>query len=179
MFCWPRSELEHSFALCKHASSLRRRCRLGLASSWEIFRLLQSYHSTSTDSLLESSIGKGLSNEDQSYLCGCNEDLAVFGGTEIVHDAHEMQSFCPSFFCLRNMQIHLVTIKVSIVGTTDTLIETQRPAKQCHNTSICGYSITKVWSSLTPSCHSLLAFTEAWRTISIHLVRLPCQQCMA
>lgn len=62
------------------------------------------------------------------YLSSRNKDFSIFGGTKVVHDSHQMQSFCTSFLCLRHMQVHFVTIKICIIRATYTFIEAQCPA---------------------------------------------------
>lgn len=42
---------------------------------------------------------------------------------------HENKSLCFSFFCLRKMKVHLITIKIRIVGCTDTLVKSEGPVR--------------------------------------------------
>ena len=72
--------------------------------------------------------GKGRGSS--TGLGGCNEDLAILRGAQVVHDPHEVERLCLGFLGLRNMQIHLIAIEVCIVGATDALIEPQCPAQQ-------------------------------------------------
>ena len=62
------------------------------------------------------------------HLSGCNEDLSILGCAQVVHHTHQLTRLCLSFLCLRHVQVHLVAIKVSIVGTADALIEAESPA---------------------------------------------------
>ena len=62
------------------------------------------------------------------HLSGCNEDFSILGCAQIVHHTHQLTRLCLGFLGLRNMQVHLVAIKVSIVGAADTLIEAESPA---------------------------------------------------
>ena len=40
---------------------------------------------------------------------------------------HQNKGFCFSFFCLRKMKVHFITIKIRIVWCTDTLIKSEGP----------------------------------------------------
>jgi hypothetical protein len=62
------------------------------------------------------------------HLSGCNEDLSILGCAQVVHHTHQLTRLRLGFLGLRNMQVHLITIKVSVVGTADALIEAESPA---------------------------------------------------
>ena len=62
------------------------------------------------------------------YLGGSNQDLAIFGGAQVVHDTHELACLCLGLLGLWHMQVHFVAIKVSVVWTADALVEAKRPA---------------------------------------------------
>ena len=68
-------------------------------------------------------------NQKQVWnLCGCNENLSILGCAEIVHDAHELAGLSLGLLGLWHMQVHLVPIKVCIVGAAHALVEAERPA---------------------------------------------------
>lgn len=61
----------------------------------------------------------------QKVLSGSDQGSTVLGNTDIAIDVHEDTSFSPSLLCLRHVDVHLVTVKISIVGRADTLVESQ------------------------------------------------------
>lgn len=62
------------------------------------------------------------------YLCGRNQDLPVLWSTQVVHDAHELTGLSFGLLSLRHMQVHLIAVKVSVIGTADALVEAKGPA---------------------------------------------------
>ena len=54
---------------------------------------------------------------------------SFFSGVGLRHPTypHENKGFCFSFFCLRKMKVHFISIKIRIVGCTDTLIKSESP----------------------------------------------------
>lgn len=62
------------------------------------------------------------------YLCGCNQDLSILWSTQVVHDAHQLTGLSFGLLSLRHMQVHLITIEVSVIWTADALIEPKGPA---------------------------------------------------
>jgi hypothetical protein len=38
---------------------------------------------------------------------------------------HELRGFCPGFFCLRDVEVHFVAVKVGVVGFADALVEAE------------------------------------------------------
>ncbi len=64
----------------------------------------------------------------KAHLSGCNEDLSVLGCAQVVHHTHQLTRLRLGFLGLGNMQVHLIAIKVSVVGAADTLIEAESPA---------------------------------------------------
>ena len=62
------------------------------------------------------------------YLGCSNKDLPILWSAQVVHDAHKLTGLSLGLLTLRHMQIHLVAVKVSIIGAADTLIEPKRPA---------------------------------------------------
>lgn len=55
----------------------------------------------------------------------CNDGLTALRGDDILSDSHKMQGLTASFDGLRHVDVHLVTVEVSIKGSADTFIETQ------------------------------------------------------
>ena len=66
------------------------------------------------------------------HLGGCNEDLSILWSSQVVHDAHELTGFGFGLLSLRNVQVHFIAIKVSIVGAADALVEAEGPAAAAH-----------------------------------------------
>ena len=62
------------------------------------------------------------------HLSGSNQDLSILGCTQVVHDPHQLAGLSLGLLSLGHMQVHLVTIEISIVGTAHTLIEAKCPA---------------------------------------------------
>ena len=54
---------------------------------------------------------------------------SFFSGAGMHHPTypHENKRFCFSFFCLRKMKVHFISIKIRIVGCTDTLVKSESP----------------------------------------------------
>ena len=63
------------------------------------------------------------------HLCGSNEDFSVLGSAQVVHHAHEMQCLSSGLLSLWHMQVHFISIEVSVVGAAHALIEAQCPAQ--------------------------------------------------
>mmetsp|Transcript_41853 Transcript_41853/g.107090 ORF Transcript_41853/g.107090 Transcript_41853/m.107090 type:complete len:579 (+) Transcript_41853:833-2569(+) len=61
----------------------------------------------------------------EEVLRGGHQDLAVLGGCQVVHDAHQRQRLRARLLCLRHVQVHFVPIKVGIVGVADALVEAE------------------------------------------------------
>ena len=61
--------------------------------------------------------------------CG-DQDLAILGRGQVVHDAHEQRGLCTRLLRLRHMHVHLVAVEVSVVWRAHALIEAERPARQ-------------------------------------------------
>ena len=55
-------------------------------------------------------------------LRGGNDRFTVLGSCEVVFDAHQVDGLSTSFLGLWNMKVHFVSVKISIVGTTDTFV---------------------------------------------------------
>ena len=68
----------------------------------------------------------------QPHLCGCNQDLSILGRAQVVDHAHELDGLRSCLLRLGHMQIHLVTVKVSVVGAAHAFIKAQRPAERSH-----------------------------------------------
>ncbi len=62
------------------------------------------------------------------HLSGCNEDLSILGCAEVVHHTHQLTRLRLGFLGLRYVQVHLIAIKVSVVGTAHAFIEAESPA---------------------------------------------------
>lgn len=62
-------------------------------------------------------------------LRGRDEDLAVLGRSQVVHDAHEQRGLCARLLRLRHVHVHLVAVKVRIVRRAHALVEAEGPAR--------------------------------------------------
>ena len=62
------------------------------------------------------------------YLSCCNEDLSILWGTQVVHDAHQLTCLGFGLLSLRHMQVHFITVKISVIGAANTFIEAESPA---------------------------------------------------
>ncbi len=67
-------------------------------------------------------------------LNGRYEWFPIAWCNEVSLDTHQSEGFGFGFFCLGEMEVHFIPIKISVVGCTDTLIETESPVR--HNTSL-------------------------------------------
>lgn len=77
------------------------------------------------------------------YLGGCNEDLSILWSSQVVHDAHQLTGLSFGLLSLRHMQVHLIAIKVSVIGAADALIEAKGPAATANTSqSLCCREIT-------------------------------------
>lgn len=59
----------------------------------------------------------------QEVLSGSDQGSTVLGNTNIAVDVHEDTSFGPSLLCLRHVDVHLITVEISVVWRADTLVE--------------------------------------------------------
>lgn len=89
-----------------------------LVSSAEYLSEDLAYLATVKESIL---LGK-------QVLRGVNHELPIPGGDQIASVPHEDECLCPGLLSLRLVQIHRVPIKVSIVRSADTLIESEGSA---------------------------------------------------
>ena len=58
-------------------------------------------------------------------LCGSDNRGAVLGGCEIVSDPHQSNGLGASFFRLRDVKVHFVTVEIGVVRIANTLVESE------------------------------------------------------
>ena len=64
----------------------------------------------------------------QEILHKSNDRFSTFGSHYVFGHPHEVLNLCPCLNCLRNVDIHLVSIEISIERSTNTLIESESPS---------------------------------------------------
>ncbi len=71
----------------------------------------------------------GIMGRSLAHLGGGNEDLAGLGRAQVAHDAHELGGLCARLLRLRHVHVHLVPVKVRVVGVAHALVEAECPAE--------------------------------------------------
>jgi hypothetical protein len=121
---WSQEHVDHLLA-CPQFNWLdyrRRRDLNALICIREECSVLHKLGSIDENILLSDQVTRS-----QEVLRCCDQGLTCFGNAKILFGIHKASCLGFSFQGLRNVDVHLVTIKIGVVGSTDTLIESQGP----------------------------------------------------